>query len=102
MRNLKEMERLRKLHNLIKSGNTGTPKELAMVLSVCESHIYNILEDLKEKGFPIKYSKSLKSYVYNSECELEIEFSVILMTEKETINIAGGSILLSHSNVIRV
>ena len=61
------------------------------------------LEDLKIKGFPISYSKSLKRYVYNNDCELEIIYSVKLITSQEKIKISGGSLKkILHSNAIRV
>lgn len=61
-------------------------------MELSESQLYNILEDLKIKGFPIEYSRSLKSYAYNDDCELEIIYSVQLLTPKEKIRIAGGII----------
>ena len=92
MKTLKQLERLKKMHQLIKIGNTGTPKEFANKLKISESQLYNILEDLKEKGFPIQYSRSIKSYTYIDYCELEVLFSVKLLTQYDKINIAGGSL----------
>ncbi len=90
MKTIKQIERLRKIHQYIKVANTGTPKEFAIKLNISESQLYNILEDLKIKGFPIVYSRSEKTYLYNSTCELTIQYSVELLTEQEKINIAGG------------
>ena len=72
--------------------NTGSPKEFANRLNLSESQLYNILEDLKIRGFPINYSRRLRSYVYNDDCELEIVYSVQLLTSKEKIKIAGGTV----------
>jgi predicted DNA-binding transcriptional regulator YafY len=69
MKTLKQLERLKKIHQLIKINNTGRPKEFANKLKISESQLYNILDDLKLKGFPIKYSRNLKSYEYNDYCE---------------------------------
>ena len=92
MKIIKQLERLRKIHQHIKVANTGTPKEFSKRLNISESQLYNILDDLKIKGFPIEYSRSLRSYTYNEECELEIAYSIQLLTSKEKIKIAGGSI----------
>jgi len=92
MNTLKQLERLKKIHQLIKINNTGTPKEFAFKLQISESQLYNILDDLKIKGFPISYSRSLKSYAYNDYCELEVQYSVKLLTQHDKINIAGGTI----------
>jgi len=92
MKTLKQLERLRKIHQYIKSDNTGTPKEFAYKLNISESQLYNILEDLKITGFPIVYSRNLKSYKYEDYCDLEIVYSVKLLTSTDKIKIVGGTI----------
>jgi len=99
MKTLKQLERLKKMHQLIKMGNTGTPKEFAIKLRISESQLYNILDDLKDKGFPIGYSRSLKTYEYNDYCELEVIYSVKLLTQNDKINIAGGSLSNFFNNL---
>ncbi len=101
MKTLKQLERLKKIHQLIKIGSTGTPKEFANKLKISESQLYNVLDDLKLKGFPIKYSRSLKSYEYHDYCELEVVYSVQLLTENDKINIAGGSII-NYFNALNI
>ncbi len=86
----KKLNRLQKIHTLIQQEKTGTPKEFANKLNLCESQLYNILDDLKTKGFPILYSRSLKSYVYKDDCVLEIVYAVNLLTSQEKIKIYGG------------
>ena len=92
MKTLKQLERLKKMHQLIKVASTGTPKEFAKKLNLSQSQLYNILEDLKIKGFPIIYSRNLKTYMYTDYCELEVLYSVQLLTQHDKINIAGGTI----------
>lgn len=92
MNTIKQLERLRIIHQYIKEANTGTPNEFSKKLKLSESQLYNILDDLKTKGFPIEYSRNLKSYIYNDECELEIIYSVRLLTSHEKIKIEGGTI----------
>lgn len=92
MTTIKQLERLRKIHQYIKVANTGTPKEFSVKLHLSESQLYNILDNLKTKGFPIEYSRSLKSYIYDDVCELKIVYSVQLLTSQEKVNIAGGTI----------
>jgi len=92
MTTIKHLERLKKIHQLIKIGSTGNPKEFSKRLFISESQLYNILEDLKIKGFPICYSRSLRSYMYDDDCELEINYSVQLLTTHDKIFIIGGCI----------
>ncbi len=92
MKTIQQLERLKKIHQYIKVCNTGSPNNFAQKLNISESQLYNILDDLKITGFPILYSRKLKSYIYNDYCDLEIVYSVQLITTTEKIKIVGGSI----------
>ena len=48
MKNLKTLERLQQLHNLIAVEKTGTPKELAALMQISERSIHLLIEQLKE------------------------------------------------------
>ncbi len=87
MKTLVQLERLQKMHQLIKATNTGTPKEFADNIGISQSHLYFILDDLKIKGFPIIFLRNLKSYTYSSYCHLEIKFSIKIFTESGEIEI---------------
>ncbi len=90
MTTIKQLKRLEYIHKYIKAARTGSPSEFAKQIGISESQWYNILEDLKIKGFPIVYSRRLKSYVYNDDCELEVVYSVQLLKGEEKLKIAGG------------
>ena len=47
MKNLKTIERLQQLHKLIINENTGSPKELALLMSISERSIHLLLEQFK-------------------------------------------------------
>ncbi len=57
MNNLKQLERLRKVHKLIKLENTGTPGELAQKLRISTWQTYLVLEELKEMDAPIQFNR---------------------------------------------
>lgn len=67
-----------------------SPNEFANKLDISESQLYNVLDNLKIRGFPISYSRKLKSYIYNEECDLKVNYSVELLTATEKISIVGG------------
>lgn len=90
MQSIKQIERLRKMHELIKIQKTGNPGRFARKIGVSESQLYNIIERLKTFGFPIGYSRKLQSYFYEDDCDLEVHFSVKLLTSGENIKILGG------------
>ena len=87
---MKNIERLQKMHELIIQTKTGTPNEFASKLNIRSSQLYNILEEMKSKGFPIVYSRILRSYTYNEACELRVKYSVELLKGPEIIKIIGG------------
>ncbi|MDR2423799.1 MAG: hypothetical protein LBD59_03640 [Prevotellaceae bacterium] len=56
--------RLKKIHNLILTESTGTPKEFAEQMDIKERQLYNIMRDLRSRNLPIKYSRLVKTYYY--------------------------------------
>jgi len=90
MKSIHQVERLRKIHKLIKAEDTGTPTELAQRLNICVSQLYSFIDDLKIVGFPIAYSRKTKTYYYQEDCTLNVVFKVQLLTLNETIQIIGG------------
>ena len=62
MKNLKSLERLQQLHNLIATENSGTPKELATLMQISERSIHLLIEQLKDYNADICYSRSRKTY----------------------------------------
>lgn len=66
-----------RVHELIRKKATGTPRELAAKLDICERQVYRILEGLKDEGLPIHYSKTLRTYYYTAEVFMKFELSVV-------------------------
>ena len=91
MRNLKQLERLRKIHQLIKVQNTGTPNELAKKLRISTRLLYLLLEHLKELDAPLVFNRCSKTYYYTHDFELKIQVSVQVMTHDKLVQIYAGS-----------
>ncbi|MDP4207206.1 MAG: HTH domain-containing protein [Bacteroidota bacterium] len=72
----KYLNRIKLLDQLIRQQNTGTPKELALKLGLGERQVYNLIEELKEMGTPVQYSRCLKTYYYEHPVKLNINFYV--------------------------
>ena len=101
----KYTERLKYADNLIHLEATGKPKDFARKLNISESHLYNILEDLRFLGMPLAYSKSNLTYYYTKPVQLHIEIVVMPLNNNEAEKICGGrNIMLNliHYNFIRV
>ncbi|MCO4293563.1 hypothetical protein NF867_11875 [Solitalea sp. MAHUQ-68] len=84
------LERLQRLHFLIKRKQTGTPQGLASKLCLRTSQLYNVIEELKRNGAPITYCRIRKTFFYSVPFEINIqcEFKVLAEEEKQ-INTGG-------------
>lgn len=60
---LKQLERYKKLDELIKQEQTGTPNELANELKISRSHLYRLIEELKDVGAIIGYSRKFSTFL---------------------------------------
>ena len=76
MKTIKQIERLRKAHKLIKLGATGTPSEFARKLHISEREIYRVLEYLKELDAAISFSRNSGTYYYLEDFDLFINISI--------------------------
>ena len=97
MNNLKQLERLRKTHQLIKLETTGTPSELSEKLHISVRQTYLILEQLKEFDAPLKFNRRTKTYYYEFDFELTINISIQAMAREKLTNIYAGQ---SFSNYL--
>lgn len=97
MKTLKQLERLRKAHKLIKQENTGTPAEFAKKLHVSERELYRILEYLKEVDAVISFSRTSNSYYYTADFDLLVNVSVQVLVKDELVTIYAGSIILKEN-----
>ena len=54
---VENLERIKRIDDLIRKRATGSPKELAHKLHIAESTLYFTLKIMKELGAQIEYSK---------------------------------------------
>lgn len=94
MKNLKTLERLQQLHNLITKEKTGTPKELASLMQISKRSVHLLLEQLKDYNATICYSRSRKTYYYCEDFDLRVSISVSVLNGNELTQIFGGSYFL--------
>lgn len=60
-----------RLHELIVTKQTGTPKELAKKLTISERSLHYYISFMKnEMKAQIVYDKKLATYLYETECKL--------------------------------
>jgi predicted transcriptional regulator YheO len=90
MKKFENKEFYERIDQMIKMKMTGTPNEFACKLGISESHLYRIINYLKERAScPIFFDKSRNSYVYEFAGKLEIKFCYEI-DKKEQQKIKGG------------
>lgn len=67
-----------RIHELITTRQTGTPKELAVKLELSERTVYNYISYMREElKAPIVYNTALSNYCYENECQLNFNGVII-------------------------
>jgi len=84
MKLLEQIERINRLHELIKHRRTGTPSELANRLNLSTSMVYKLIDELKLRDAPIVYSRQLGSYYYSRSFQIKISIDFKAIVEDES------------------
>lgn len=71
---LKQIQRIERLHQLLKLKATGSPKDCAGKLEISERQLYNTLELMKALGAPIYFNIAIGSYCYEYEVKCSFGF----------------------------
>lgn len=93
MKNIKHIEKLQRLHNLINLECTGSPSELADRLGVSDRTVYYLLEQLRDFEARIAYDRRRKTYYYKDDFILEVNFSICVGNQDQVTEILDGSYL---------
>lgn len=88
-----QIERIKKMHELIQTEKTGNPSEFAQQMNLSRSHLYNLLEQIKEMDANIKYCKKKECFYYENPFDIIFHYSLKTITDKETKEIFGGHYL---------
>lgn len=67
--------RLSSLDYYIRTRSTGTPKQLAKKLNLCERQAREYINLFRELGAPVKYDRSRNSYYYEFDGTFSFKFS---------------------------
>lgn len=84
------IERINLLHKLIKEKRTGCPRQLAKRLHISKGRVYQLIEELRLREAPIAYSRTLETYYYTTDYEINITFSLRPLTNTEMLNTNAG------------
>lgn len=84
------LDRISKMHKLVFFRKTGTPSEFADILGVSRTTLYEMIDELRSRGAPIQYSKSLRTFYYKEPYEINISCTLRPLKHTEDIIISGG------------
>ena len=85
------IDRILRIHKLIQREATGTPDEFAKRLHLKRRQLYNILEEFRDYGAVIKYSRLRCTFYYENEFEVNVKISVTPLSEEEARIIIAGN-----------
>ncbi|MCC5936684.1 MAG: HTH domain-containing protein [Lunatimonas sp.] len=89
---IKQIERFQLLSKLIKEERTGSPDELASRLGVSRAKLYLMLDELKDEGAKIRYSKRINSFVFENCDGISIGVSIHILGLEESRKIFAGKV----------
>jgi predicted DNA-binding transcriptional regulator YafY len=87
---IKELERIKRIDQLIRLESTGKAEDLARKLGVCRKQVYNIIEQMKDFGLEIKYNRDKETFYYAKPYKVNIKIEVRDMSEEELRNTDAG------------
>jgi len=88
---IRQIERLQLLIKLVKEERTGRPDDLADRLGISRAKLYLMLDELKDGGIEIRFSKRLNSFVYENCEDVSVDFSLKVLGSKEAKDISAGN-----------
>lgn len=89
---IRQIERLQLLNKLVREQRTGSPVELAERLGVSRAKLYLMLDELRDEGVEIRFSKRLNSFIYENCGGISVVFSLKVLGANELRNITAGKI----------
>ena len=76
MRTLRQWERIKLVHRLIELKNTGSPELLSKRIQVSKRYLFSTLDQIREMGAEIEFSRKRNTYFYTNNFKLFIKASV--------------------------
>lgn len=84
------LDRISMMHKLIKVRKTGPPEEFARRLGVSRTSLYELIDEMRIRGAPIKYSKSAGTFYYREPFEILVNCSLRPLNVQEQEKTGGG------------
>jgi hypothetical protein len=105
---LRQIKRLKFIDFLVRKKATGSLQTFAKKNSLSKRGLTNIIEEMREMGFPIKFSRQLNSYYYEEDGEM-VQYLFIkkgqILSREELSHLVGNgtnNLCFSKTNVFEV
>lgn len=95
MKAIEQLERIQQIIKLIKLEKTGTPEEFANHLQISKRRLYDHLDNFRDMGAQIDYSKLRNTYTFSNGHEVELKYSFKLISKEKEQDIFGGYCLFN-------
>ncbi len=91
------LDRISRIHRMLKNHSTGTPTELAFRLGVSRTSLYEMLDEMRSRGAPIIYSKASRTFYYSEPFDISVTCTFRSLSETEKSEVTGGSLFYPPS-----
>lgn len=98
MKAIEQLERIQQIIKLIKYEKTGTPEEFANHLHISKRRLYEHLDDFRAMGAQVNYSKQRNTYYFSNGHELELNYSLKVISKEKVKEIFGGYSLINFQS----
>lgn len=84
------IDRLDRIHRMIRLEATGSPEEFAERIGVKKRQLYNILDEFKDFGADVRYSRNKNSFYYENDFEVSVKITVMPLSQMEKATFVAG------------
>ena len=84
------IDRMRRIHHLIKREATGPADEFAGKFNLKRRQLYNILDEFKNFGADIRFSRMRNSFYYGNDFDVLVKITTNPLSEVESKSYRGG------------
>jgi len=79
------IDRLHRIHSFIKREATGAADEFADRFSLKKRQLFYLLDEFRDYGADIRFSRTRNTYYYNNDFEVRVDISANPISKEEKV-----------------
>ncbi|WP_439183102.1 hypothetical protein [Carboxylicivirga taeanensis] len=95
MKIFKEVEMLKRMFELINKRQTGNSESFHKKLGISRSKLYNLIDELKQKGIDVEYDKRIKSFYLKEDVCVVVDEPLRIIDKDKLRSVSGGFLCYS-------